>query len=248
MSADRSQRPVAEQRRVGPRRAPAGRPQLDARARSRPARRAEDEDPPDVHRPARQRLPQPRGQRRARAAACAQIVVEELNARGVSAQPERARRARAADRRRHPRLRPARAVPARPVGHRGDGQRVGPALHRAGRQRSRRPTRPSSTTPICCGSSTGSSRRSAGASTRSSPMVDARLPDGSRVNAIIPPLSLGGPSLTIRKFARDALTLEDLIGLGTLERADGRLPRAVRSRASSTSSSRAVREPARRRC
>ena len=49
-----------------------------------------------------------------------------------------------------------------------------------------------------------------------SPMVDARLPDGSRVNAIIPPLALRGPSLTIRKFARDALTLEHLIGLGTL--------------------------------
>jgi pilus assembly protein CpaF len=50
----------------------------------------------------------------------------------------------------------------------------------------------------------------------SSPMVDARLPDGSRVNAIIPPLSLRGPTLTIRKFAKDALSLEHLIGLGTL--------------------------------
>jgi pilus assembly protein CpaF len=50
----------------------------------------------------------------------------------------------------------------------------------------------------------------------SSPMVDARLPDGSRVNAIIPPLSLRGPSLTIRKFARDALSLESLIAIGTL--------------------------------
>ena len=49
-----------------------------------------------------------------------------------------------------------------------------------------------------------------------SPMVDARLPDGSRVNAIIPPLALHGPSLTIRKFAREALTLEHLVGLGTL--------------------------------
>ena len=49
-----------------------------------------------------------------------------------------------------------------------------------------------------------------------SPMVDARLPDGSRVNAIIPPLSLRGPSLTIRKFAGNALSLPDLIGLGTL--------------------------------
>jgi pilus assembly protein CpaF len=50
----------------------------------------------------------------------------------------------------------------------------------------------------------------------SSPMVDARLPDGSRVNAIIPPLSLRGPSLTIRKFATNALSLDDLVGLGTL--------------------------------
>ncbi|MGZ8694893.1 MAG: CpaF family protein [Gaiellaceae bacterium] len=50
----------------------------------------------------------------------------------------------------------------------------------------------------------------------SSPLVDARLPDGSRVNAIIPPLSLGGPSLTIRKFSRDPYTLDDLIGFGTL--------------------------------
>ncbi|HXF97685.1 MAG TPA: CpaF family protein [Gaiellaceae bacterium] len=50
----------------------------------------------------------------------------------------------------------------------------------------------------------------------SSPMVDARLPDGSRVNAIIAPLSLSGPLLTIRKFSRRRLTLEDLINIGTL--------------------------------
>src|SRR5215213_4394725 len=49
-----------------------------------------------------------------------------------------------------------------------------------------------------------------------SPMVDARLPDGSRVNAIIPPLSLIGPTLTIRKFARDLVSINDLIHLGTL--------------------------------
>jgi pilus assembly protein CpaF len=49
-----------------------------------------------------------------------------------------------------------------------------------------------------------------------SPMVDARLPDGSRVNAIIPPLSLIGPVVTIRKFSRDLLTMENLIRLGTL--------------------------------
>jgi pilus assembly protein CpaF len=50
----------------------------------------------------------------------------------------------------------------------------------------------------------------------SSPMVDARLPDGSRVNAIIPPLSLNGPVLTIRKFSVDPYTVEDLIGFGTM--------------------------------
>jgi pilus assembly protein CpaF len=50
----------------------------------------------------------------------------------------------------------------------------------------------------------------------SSPMVDARLPDGSRVNAIIPPLSLRGPTLTIRKFSRDPYTMDDLISFGTL--------------------------------
>jgi pilus assembly protein CpaF len=50
----------------------------------------------------------------------------------------------------------------------------------------------------------------------SSPMVDARLPDGSRVNAIIPPLSLRGPTLTIRKFSRDPYTMDDLIGFGSV--------------------------------
>ncbi|HEY3921746.1 MAG TPA: CpaF family protein [Gaiellaceae bacterium] len=49
-----------------------------------------------------------------------------------------------------------------------------------------------------------------------SPMVDARLPDGSRVNAIIPPLALTGPTLTIRKFSRDPYTINDLISFGTL--------------------------------
>jgi len=52
----------------------------------------------------------------------------------------------------------------------------------------------------------------------SSPLVDARLPDGSRVNAIIPPLALKGPAITIRKFKRDLLTAEHLCGLGALTR------------------------------
>jgi pilus assembly protein CpaF len=53
----------------------------------------------------------------------------------------------------------------------------------------------------------------------SSPMVDARLPDGSRINAIIPPLAVDGSVLTIRKFAADPFTVEDLIAFGTLTRA-----------------------------
>ena len=51
-----------------------------------------------------------------------------------------------------------------------------------------------------------------------SPMVDARLPDGSRVNAIIPPLALKGPTLTIRKFSRDPYTMDDLINFNSLTR------------------------------
>jgi len=50
----------------------------------------------------------------------------------------------------------------------------------------------------------------------SSPMVDARLPDGSRVNAIIPPLSLVGPVITIRKFNKDPLKIDDLIRFGSM--------------------------------
>ena len=45
----------------------------------------------------------------------------------------------------------------------------------------------------------------------SSPMVDARLADGSRVNAIIPPLAVDGPCLSIRRFGRDPLTADDLV-------------------------------------
>src|ERR687886_241669 len=51
-----------------------------------------------------------------------------------------------------------------------------------------------------------------------SPMVDARLPDGSRINAIIPPLAVDGSLLTIRKFATDPLTAEDLVAFGTVTR------------------------------
>ncbi len=50
----------------------------------------------------------------------------------------------------------------------------------------------------------------------SSPYVDARLPDGSRVNAVIPPISLVGPVITIRKFAKSPITIEQLIQFGTI--------------------------------
>ncbi len=50
----------------------------------------------------------------------------------------------------------------------------------------------------------------------SSPMVDARLPDGSRVNAVIPPLAVDGPMLTIRKFSKEPFQVDDLIAMGTL--------------------------------
>lgn len=49
-----------------------------------------------------------------------------------------------------------------------------------------------------------------------SPMVDARLPDGSRINAVVPPIALDGSLLTIRKFATDPLTADDLVAFGTL--------------------------------
>jgi pilus assembly protein CpaF len=49
-----------------------------------------------------------------------------------------------------------------------------------------------------------------------SPTVDARLPDGSRVNAVIPPVAIDGPSITIRKFQKDKLTIQQLINLGSI--------------------------------
>jgi pilus assembly protein CpaF len=64
-----------------------------------------------------------------------------------------------------------------------------------------------------------------------SPMVDARLPDGSRVNAVVPPVALDGSLLTIRKFAADPFTMADLIAFGTMTPAVAELLRAcVRGR------------------
>ena len=60
----------------------------------------------------------------------------------------------------------------------------------------------------------------------SNPMVDARLPDGSRVNAVIHPLAIGGPFLTIRKFSKDPFQIDDLIRFGTLNAASARFLQA----------------------
>ena len=65
----------------------------------------------------------------------------------------------------------------------------------------------------------------------STPMVDARLPDGSRVNGVIHPLAIGGPFLTIRKFAKEPLQVDDLIRFGTLNPQSARfLEACVRGR------------------
>ncbi len=65
----------------------------------------------------------------------------------------------------------------------------------------------------------------------SSPLVDARLPDGSRVNAVIPPLSVDGPMLTIRKFSNHTFTAEHLVEIGTLnEQASAFIDACVRGK------------------
>ena len=61
----------------------------------------------------------------------------------------------------------------------------------------------------------------------SSPMVDARLEDGSRVNAIIPPLALDGPTVSIRRFAVELLSMDDLIQLGTVTEPVSRILQAI---------------------
>lgn len=64
-----------------------------------------------------------------------------------------------------------------------------------------------------------------------SPMVDARLPDGSRVNVIFPPLALDSPCISIRKFSKRSLTLDDMVGLGSMSKGvAGLLEIAARSR------------------
>ena len=79
---------------------------------------------------------------------------------------------------------------------------------RGARRRDRGGARCTSTTTGSCGSRSGSSRRSALRLDRSSPMVDARLPDGSRLHAVIPPLAIDGPCLTIRRFGARRMGLD----------------------------------------
>jgi pilus assembly protein CpaF len=61
----------------------------------------------------------------------------------------------------------------------------------------------------------------------SSPICDARLPDGSRVNVIVPPLAIDGPSLTIRKFKKDKLTLDQLVKFGTITPEGGEILKVI---------------------
>ena len=84
-----------------------------------------------------------------------------------------------------------------------------------------------------CASSTRSSAQSVAASTKSSPMVDARLLDGSRINVAVKPIAVDGPLVSIRKFAKRALEMETLVKNGTLSASMGQvLAQAVRARLS----------------
>ncbi len=82
----------------------------------------------------------------------------------------------------------------------------------------------------------------------STPMVDARLQDGSRVNAIIPPLALDGPAVSIRRFRTDQLAADDLVTRESLTAPMLAFLHGRRRRADEHSSSRAAPAPARRRC
>ena len=83
-------------------------------------------------------------------------------------------------------------------------------VERDGQARAR-PTRSSSPSSTCCRVIDRIVAPLGRRIDEASPMVDARLPDGSRVNAVIPPLAIDGPQLTIRKFTQRVLTLDDLV-------------------------------------
>ena len=190
----------------------AARPVAAAPTARRPVRGAQEPRPP-------------RGDRRPRAAAlqrrastrpsCASASLGDIRDQLGDEAGHLARRPRAPgrrDRRRHPRPRPARAAARRR--HRlGDhGQRPVRRLDRARRAGCSRPRCASTTSRTCGGSSTRWSPQVGRRIDESSPMVDARLPDGSRVNAIIPPLSLSGPARDDPQVRRRrGSALEDMV-------------------------------------
>ena len=134
----------------------------------------------------------------------------------------------AGDLRRHPRLRAAGATAPRRRPVRGHGQRLRLDLRRAQRQaRQDRHVSFSDEAHLrrTIDKIVGKIGRRVD---EASPMVDARLPDGSRVNAIIPPLALDGSKLTIRKFSEDPYTVQDLINFGSLTAVVGQPARGVR--------------------
>ena len=137
---------------------------------------------------------------------------------------------RAGGLRRDPRPRPARAAAPRPGDHRDHGQRRRTPIYveRAGK-----------IYPVDAHFSNEAHLRRVidkivGRVGRrideASPLVDARLPDGSRVNAVISPVALDGAVLTIRKFSADPFTDADLIAFGTMSPAGARLPQGLRPR------------------
>jgi pilus assembly protein CpaF len=114
-------------------------------------------------------------------------------------------------------LGPPRAAPARPVGQRHPGEHGAERLRRAqGQDGTRHGVVPGQRAP----DARDRPHRQPGRRRvdDSSPMVDARLPDGSRVNAIIPPLAVDGPLLSIRRFPAERLKANDLVTLGALTR------------------------------
>ena len=174
-------------------------------ATARPVRRAQEPHPP-------------RARQRARPAAVRRrATATPIRERGRGRDPRRSsaqeagalagrpRAARRRDRRRHLRLRPARAAARRRLDLGDHGQRPARHLDRAPRPALRDDAALHATTRTCAGSSTRWSARSAGASTSRRRWSTRACPTARRVNAIIPPLSLSGPLLTIRKFDAGAV-------------------------------------------
>ena len=144
------------------------------------------------------------------------VLGDVLSSQDRADQQQRPAAGHPGDQRRHPRLRPDRALPARPRGLRGHGQRPPTSvwLEQSGRLM---PADAQFTDEAHLRRTIDKIVSRIGRRVdESSPMVDARLPDGSRVNAVVPPLAVDGSALTIRKFAADPLTVDDLINFGSL--------------------------------